>query len=68
MGRQTDTLLLAIVVAFGVFLVAGLIAIPVIEQQQAAHADKGGVPNEHAPGYGQFNNPGIQHRCGRSCG
>lgn len=46
--NHTNTLLFAIVVAFGVFLVARLIAIPAIEQQQSALADKGGYPNEHA--------------------
>jgi hypothetical protein len=45
--NQTNTVMLGILVALGVILVAGLIAIPVIEQQ-AAHADKGGVPNTHA--------------------
>jgi hypothetical protein len=33
-------------VAFGVFLIGGLIAIPAIEQ--AVQADKGGIPNSHA--------------------
>jgi hypothetical protein len=46
--NQTNTVMVAIFIAFGIMLVAGLIAIPVIEQQQAAHADKGGVPNTHA--------------------
>jgi hypothetical protein len=39
--------MLGILVALGVILVAGLIAIPVIERQ-AAYADKAGVPNTHA--------------------
>jgi hypothetical protein len=46
--NQTNTLMIAISMALGVILVAGLIAIPTIEQQQAARADKGGVPNSHA--------------------
>jgi hypothetical protein len=40
--------MLAIFVALGATLVAGLIAIPTIEQQQTAYADKGGAPNAHA--------------------
>ena len=50
MMSKTNTVMLAIFVALGATLVAGLIAIPTIEQQHAAHADKGGVPNEHAFG------------------
>jgi hypothetical protein len=45
--NQTNTMMLAIFVALGVMLVAGLVVIPEIEQQ-AALADKGGVPNVHA--------------------
>ena len=43
---NTNTLLLAMVVAFGVMLVAGLLSIPVLEQ--SVQADKGGIPNTHA--------------------
>ena len=42
--------------AFGVFLVAGLVVVPAAEQiglLQQAHADKGGVPNAHAAGHGR---------------
>ena len=39
--KETNTIMLAIFVALGVMLVAGLVAIPAIEQ--AALADKGGV-------------------------
>ena len=35
MGKQTDTLLLAIVVAFGVCLVAGLVVLPAIHEANA---------------------------------
>jgi hypothetical protein len=42
-----NQLMLAIFIALGVMLVAGLIAIPSMEQQQAL-ADKGGIPNGHA--------------------
>jgi len=48
MMSKTNTVMLAIFVALGATLVAGLIAIPTIEQQHAAHADKGGAPNAHA--------------------
>jgi hypothetical protein len=41
--KETNTIIFAIFVALGVMLVAGLVAIPAIEQ--AALADKGGVPN-----------------------
>lgn len=41
--KETNTIMLAIFVALGVMLVAGLVAIPAIEQ--AALADKGGMPN-----------------------
>jgi hypothetical protein len=44
--NQTNTLMFAIFVALGAVLVAGLIAIPVIEQ--SVQADKGGIPNGHA--------------------
>jgi len=43
---NTNTLMLAIFVALGVVLVAGLMAIPALEQ--SVLADKGGVPNGHA--------------------
>jgi hypothetical protein len=48
-----NQLMVAIFVAVGATLVAGLIAIPLIEQQQAAHADKGGVPNAKSAGHGR---------------
>src|SRR5690349_20278066 len=38
MEKQMDTLLLAIVVAFGLFLVAGLIVIPAMHEAQARNA------------------------------
>jgi hypothetical protein len=41
--KETNTITLAIFVALGVMLVAGLVAIPALEQ--AALATKGGVPN-----------------------
>jgi hypothetical protein len=42
--KDTNTIMLAIFVALGVMLVAGLVAIPAIEQH-AALANKGGNPN-----------------------
>jgi hypothetical protein len=57
----TNTLMLAVFIALGVMLVAGLVVIPEIEQQ-AALADKGGVPNTHAAGHGKGKGnggPGI---------
>ncbi len=44
--NQKSTVMLAVFVALGVILVAGLIAIPVLEQ--SVQANKGGIPNEHA--------------------
>ena len=41
-----NQLMVAIFVAVGATLVAGLIAIPVLEQ--SVQADKGGIPNGHA--------------------
>jgi len=41
-----DQLMVAIFVAMMATLVAGLVAIPVLEQ--SVQADKGGIPNEHA--------------------
>ena len=45
MGKVTDTLLLAVVVAFGVFLVAGLIAIPAMEKTQASLGIRDAIRN-----------------------
>jgi hypothetical protein len=42
-----STIMLSLVVALGLVLVAGLVIMPEIEQQ-AALADKGGIPNGHA--------------------
>ncbi len=42
--------------AFGVFLVAGLVVVPASKQiglLQQAHADKGGMPNSHSAGHGR---------------
>lgn len=41
--KETNTIMLAIFVALGVMLVAGLVVMPTIEQ--AALATKGGLPN-----------------------
>lgn len=41
--KEKNTIMLAIFVALGVMLVAGLVVMPTIEQ--AALANKGGVPN-----------------------
>jgi hypothetical protein len=41
--KETNTIMLAIFVALGVMLVAGLVVIPATEQ--SALADKGGMPN-----------------------
>lgn len=41
--KETDTIMLAIFVALGVVLIAGLVVMPAIEQ--AALANQGGVPN-----------------------
>ena len=49
--QETNYIMLAIVLALGVFLVAGLVVVPTIELQQA-QADKGGVPNSHSAGHG----------------
>jgi hypothetical protein len=50
--NQTNSLMVAIFVALGVVLVAGLVIIPEIEQQ-AALADKGGIPNDNSAGHGR---------------
>jgi len=38
--------MVAIFLALGIMLVAGIVAIPVLGQ--SVQADKGGIPNEHA--------------------
>jgi hypothetical protein len=50
MQQETNYLTLAIVLAFGVFLIAGLVIVPAIEEVQA---DKGGIPNTHAGSHGR---------------
>jgi uncharacterized membrane protein YjgN (DUF898 family) len=43
--KETNNIMLAIFVVLGAMLIAGLVVMPAIEQ--AALADKGGVPNGH---------------------
>jgi hypothetical protein len=45
-ASMKNQLILSIFVALGATLVAGLVAIPAIEQ--AVQAEKGGIPNSHA--------------------
>jgi hypothetical protein len=52
---NANTMMVAIFIALGVVLVAGLVVVPTIEHQQAFAIGK-------SPGYGRFNNPGIEHR------
>jgi hypothetical protein len=56
--------MVAIFVAVGATLVAGLIAIPVL--QQSVQADKGGIPNDHASPKARGHCVGIE--CCNSCG
>jgi len=58
--NQTNTLMVAIFMAFGVVLVAGLVVVPAMMEQQQASA----IGN---PGYGRYNNPGIEHRPCSGC-
>jgi hypothetical protein len=53
-----NTIPLSLVVALGIVLVAGLIAIPVLEQ--SVQADKGGIPNGHA-------SDKARGKCGNFC-
>jgi hypothetical protein len=55
--NQTNTGMLAIFVALGVMLIAGLIAIPTIEQ--AALANKGGTSNENAEPIRSCKSPNV---------
>ena len=51
--EQANLIMVAILIALGVVLVAGLVVIPEIEQQQLALADKGGIPHTGSNGRGR---------------
>jgi hypothetical protein len=51
--------MVAIFIALGALLVAGLVVVPVMMEHQQALADKGGIPNEHASDKASGRHPHI---------